>query len=235
MCILIFSKPTINKFTWFRLHFHCHKGYYNCTLCYRLFIICVYEKMCFKDWKQNLNILKTLKRNRNLIEKVLFEYMEKHAYGVIIDRVCIDDRIYWTPLNTARDYTLHFTITHILMSIVTSSLPLFGSGFQRQTFPYLWDPELSLACYQLLTATAHKTWTLESSKSLTKQQTPLTNSTSLTNSSLTCSDYNISARTAQKTPSLCCCTIVAFVSFGFPTWSLLSHCLATAVVCGAIT
>jgi hypothetical protein len=38
----------------------------------------------------------------------------------------------------------------------------------------------------------------------------------------------------MKTPFLCCCTIVAFVSVGVPTWSLLSQfigaCLATGVV-----
>jgi hypothetical protein len=31
--------------------------------------------------------------------------------------------------DTARDYTLQFTVTHILVSKVTSSLPLLGSGF----------------------------------------------------------------------------------------------------------
>jgi hypothetical protein len=45
--------------------------------------------------------------------------------------------------DTARDYTLQFTTTHTLVSTVTSSLPLLGSGFQRRTFPFFWAPELS--------------------------------------------------------------------------------------------
>jgi hypothetical protein len=32
-----------------------------------------------------------------------------------------------------------------LMSTVMSSMPLVGSGFQRQTFPFLWVPKLSPA------------------------------------------------------------------------------------------
>jgi hypothetical protein len=47
--------------------------------------------------------------------------------------------------DTARDYSLQFTITHRQLSKVTSSLPLIGSGFQRQMFPFLWVPELSPA------------------------------------------------------------------------------------------
>jgi hypothetical protein len=45
-------------------------------------------------------------------------------------------------VDTARDYILQFTITHtlLLMSTVTPSLPLLGSGFQRRTFPLLWVP-----------------------------------------------------------------------------------------------
>jgi hypothetical protein len=41
-----------------------------------------------------------------------------------------------------------------------------------------------------------------------------------------CPAYNLPARTAEKTPFLCCCAIIAFVSVGFPTWSLLCRCLA---------
>jgi hypothetical protein len=44
--------------------------------------------------------------------------------------------------DTGCDYTLQFTITHILVSTVTSSLTLLGSGFQRRTFPFLLVPEL---------------------------------------------------------------------------------------------
>jgi hypothetical protein len=36
---------------------------------------------------------------------------------------------------TGRDNTLEFTITHTLVSTVTSSLPLLGSGFQRRSSP----------------------------------------------------------------------------------------------------
>jgi hypothetical protein len=56
----------------------------------------------------------------------------------------------------ASDYILQFTITHTLRSAVTSSMPLLGSGFQRQTFPFLWVPEnVTGLSYQLLTATAN--------------------------------------------------------------------------------
>jgi hypothetical protein len=51
----------------------------------------------------------------------------------------------------ARDYTLQYTVTrthtniHVLVSTVTSSLPLLDSAFQRRTFPFLWVSELSPA------------------------------------------------------------------------------------------
>jgi hypothetical protein len=61
--------------------------------------------------------------------------------------------------DTARGYTLQFTVTHTHTCPVTSSLPLLGSGLQRRTFPFLLGsrtvPGLS---YQLLTATAHNDW-----------------------------------------------------------------------------
>jgi hypothetical protein len=47
--------------------------------------------------------------------------------------------------DTAREYTLQLTITHTLVATVTSSLPLLDSGFQRQTFLFIWVPELSPA------------------------------------------------------------------------------------------
>jgi hypothetical protein len=50
-----------------------------------------------------------------------------------------------------------------------------------------------------------------------------------------CSVNNISARTAQKTQFCVAVFIVAFASVGIPTWSLLNHCLGTAVVYRAIT
>jgi hypothetical protein len=62
---------------------------------------------------------------------------------VTIDGFWIDERIYWTLWDCA---WLHFTghcYTRTLVSTVASSLPLFGSGFQRRTFPFLWVPERS--------------------------------------------------------------------------------------------
>jgi hypothetical protein len=47
--------------------------------------------------------------------------------------------------DTAREYALQFTITHTLVPTITSSLQLLDSGFQRQTFPFLWVLELSPA------------------------------------------------------------------------------------------
>jgi hypothetical protein len=47
--------------------------------------------------------------------------------------------------DTARDYISRFTITPTLVSTVTSSLPMLGSGFHRRTFPLLWVPERSPA------------------------------------------------------------------------------------------
>jgi hypothetical protein len=45
-------------------------------------------------------------------------------------------------IQTARDYILQLTIAHTLPT-VTYLLLLLGSGFQRQTFPFLWIPGLS--------------------------------------------------------------------------------------------
>jgi hypothetical protein len=41
-------------------------------------------------------------------------------------------------------FTLQFTVAHAytLVSRITPSLPLLGSGFQWRTFPALWIPEL---------------------------------------------------------------------------------------------
>jgi hypothetical protein len=49
--------------------------------------------------------------------------------------------------DTQRMTTLYSTLlhTHTLVSKVMYSLPLLGSGFQRQMFPLLWLPKLSLA------------------------------------------------------------------------------------------
>jgi hypothetical protein len=60
--------------------------------------------------------------------------------------------------DTAHDHILHLTITHALVSTVTSSLPLLGSGFQRPTFPFfcvpkLFPPSATSLYHQQLTAT----------------------------------------------------------------------------------
>jgi hypothetical protein len=46
-------------------------------------------------------------------------------------------------LDIARDYILQFTVTHTLVSTVTSSLTLLVSGFQWRAFTFLRVPELS--------------------------------------------------------------------------------------------
>jgi hypothetical protein len=58
--------------------------------------------------------------------------------------------------------TLYSSLLHthtLVVSTVTSSLPLFGSSFsfQWRTIPFLWVPDLS---YQFLTATADNDWTI---------------------------------------------------------------------------
>jgi hypothetical protein len=59
------------------------------------------------------------------------------GFGLIIRVIGLFD--------TALDYTLQFTITHTLVSTVTSSLPLLGSGFQQRTFSFFCVPERSPA------------------------------------------------------------------------------------------
>jgi hypothetical protein len=67
-----------------------------------------------------------------------------------------------THFDTARDYTLQITITHTLVSKVTSTLPSLGSVFQRRMFPGL--------SYQLLT---EQLTTTELSNSLTAIESEL--------------------------------------------------------------
>jgi hypothetical protein len=103
-------------------------------------------------------------------------------------------------LATARDYTLQYTVTHTLLSTATPSLPLFVRCFNGRRSLSSGLTNSHRLSYQLLTATAHNDWNpaaLWLNQSLSNQLSSLT--------PLHCPVYNISARTAQKTPFLCCC------------------------------
>jgi hypothetical protein len=56
-------------------------------------------------------------------------YILIYIYAVTIDEIWIRKWFYWTFV-TNRDYMLHFTITYKIVSKVTHSLQLPGSGFQ---------------------------------------------------------------------------------------------------------
>jgi hypothetical protein len=73
----------------------------------------------------------------NVLTIVTFSEWLQTGFGLLIRFIAYFD--------TARDYNLQFNITRTLVSTVTSSLPLFGSGFQRRTFPFLRVPKLSPA------------------------------------------------------------------------------------------
>jgi hypothetical protein len=136
---------------------------------------------------------------------------------VTVIQFWIDKWIYWTLWYSAwLHFTVHYythththTHTHTLLSTVTSSLSLLGSGFQRWTFPFLWVPEPSLAsatsCSQQLPTSTE----LRSSPLIHKP----TNSTRLALTDWHA--YNISARTAQKTPFHCCCAIFTVETYLF--------------------
>jgi hypothetical protein len=62
---------------------------------------------------------------------------------VTVDGVWICNQIYCTLTHPTRDYTLQITVTHRQMFSVTICIAPLGSGFQLQTFPFLWVPELS--------------------------------------------------------------------------------------------
>jgi hypothetical protein len=98
--------------------------------------------------------------------------------------------------DTAHGYTLQFTATHVLVSTVTSSLPLLGRGFQQWTFRFLWIPKLSLA----------------SATSFWQQQLTVTEPQKFSNwiQLLTGPSYNISTRTTYKTSlPLLLCSLIA--------------------------
>jgi hypothetical protein len=44
------------------------------------------------------------------------------------------------PFDTQRVTTLYISLLYILVSTLTSSLPLLGNGFTRQTFPFALRP-----------------------------------------------------------------------------------------------
>jgi hypothetical protein len=77
-----------------------------------------------------------------------------HVHGVwLYAQFWISNQIYWIPW-IQRMITFYSSLWHTntLVSTLTSSLPLLGSGFQRRTFLFLCDPELSSCLtYQLTT------------------------------------------------------------------------------------
>jgi hypothetical protein len=87
------------------------------------------------------------------------------VWSIIKDGFWTDDSVYCTLWYSA---WLHLTVQYLSLSLtharthahkcpVMSSLPLLGSGFQRQMCPFFYVPELSLSLsYQLLKATAHR-------------------------------------------------------------------------------
>jgi hypothetical protein len=81
-----------------------------------------------------------------------------------------------------------------LLSTVMSS-PVLGNGFQRWMFPFLWVPELPL-CHSH--SNSRPTDQLQTFHCHTKLYS--------------CAAYSILALTRQKTPFLCCCAIIAFLS-----------------------
>jgi hypothetical protein len=82
--------------------------------------------------------------------------------------------------DTACDHTSQFTVTHTLVSTVTSSLPLLGSGFPNSGFPSCRRPHGN-SSHQLTHSLTHQRTVPHFTK---------------------CPVYNISARTAHKTPYL---------------------------------
>jgi hypothetical protein len=97
--------------------------------------------------------------------------------------------------DTVHDYILQFTITHILVSTVTSSLSLLGSGFQWWKLPFLWVPERSPP--QLPASNSNSSQRQNRSSSLTGWL------------QVTVPAYNISSQSAQKILFLCCNAVVA--------------------------
>jgi hypothetical protein len=111
--------------------------------------------------------------------------MHSNETGVTTGRVWIGNQIYWTLQHTTHDYTLQITITIAL----SHNLHQFsGNSFQRQTFPFLWVPELS-PCF------SHSNLT-DSPANSHQHQLTLFNDTLYT--SVNCPAYNIVAWTHGK-------------------------------------
>jgi hypothetical protein len=134
------------------------------------------------------------------------------GFGLIIRYIELLQNVSTSNCNAiANSHYLQFIAARTNSSVFCLHQSLHSSGFKRRTFPLLWDPELSpRLSYQLLTATAHNSWTAAVFKlilSLTNQLSPL-HSTQLHCTALHCTNcpaYNIWTWTSQKTPLLCCC------------------------------
>jgi hypothetical protein len=130
--------------------------------------------------------------------------------GVTIDRVWIDNQIYWTPEHTAHDYILQITITPRLVFLVTvytahlvaasNGEHSFSFGFPNCPWPQLL--QLPTDCLQTISRPTHNgSW-----------------------SSLYSLGMNLTENTASNSIST-----IAHVSIAAITWWLLSHCLATGM------
>jgi hypothetical protein len=168
-------------------------------------------------------------RSREILQRILEKYSVQYdlhwndsGYSLqqyltcILSRVCV-----WLytgfgliigfigPFNTARDYTLQFTHTHIHTHTLVSTVPS-SLAVARWRLP-LCSRIISGLSYQLLTATAHKNSTRAVHlliKLVTHQPSHsiVLKSTDWLNLLPTnCPACNISARTAHKTPFLWCC------------------------------
>jgi hypothetical protein len=153
------------------------------------------------------------------IEVKLGEYIHLYCHVTEWLQTGFELMIGFTELfDTARDYALQFTVTHTLVSTVTCSLPLFGSGFNGGRFPF--SGFLNCLCSQLPASHSNISQQLNRcsplTNSITHQPTNL-----LTHWLPTLSTQSISARATEKTPLL-----IILVSF---------CCRGNMHVCGAVT
>jgi hypothetical protein len=88
------------------------------------------ELTCSRDLPHSELHLKPIQRFNTALQP-----SRRYVWRVTTHASWIDDRIYWTLWYST---WLHFTIhcyTYTLVSTVTSSLPLLGSGFNGRRFP----------------------------------------------------------------------------------------------------